>query len=393
MSEARDSKGSSAPELRVLRDLGAVANLEGDPSEGLRERKKRLTRQQISDTATGMFLEHGFDEVRVADVAAACGVSEKTVYNYFPTKESLLLDREPEMIELVRRSLGADAPEGSPVDAFGDELSVSIAAMVRAGAELPESVSAADVMHRFRELIETTPSLRAAQRDMMDRITRIAAEELAARAGVDPLEPEPQIAAAAICALWGVMHRALVDHAGMTEGPEVATAEIIDEVRRAARLIDTGLWSFGLAVQGTTSLKQFKQAADAANEARKQVVVAVRAAKSAWEAVAEVRAQQMDAVGRGRGGHGGGPKRGRGSGDRGGGPNRARGAGRGPVGGRGAGRGPADVAAQSAAVQEQLRSARREAVKAQQDVKAATRDVAQATAKLRAAARDAKRKR
>jgi hypothetical protein len=179
----------------------------------------------------------------------------------------------------------------------------------------------------------------------------------------------------------------------MTEGPEVATAEIIDEVRRAARLIDTGLWSFGLAVQGTTSLKQFKQAADAANEARKQVVVAVRAAKSAWEAVAEVRAQQMDAVGRGRGGHGGGPKRGRGSGDRGGGPNRARGAGRGPVGGRGAGRGPADVAAQSAAVQEQLRSARREAVKAQQDVKAATRDVAQATAKLRAAARDAKRKR
>jgi AcrR family transcriptional regulator len=137
MSEARDSKGSSAPELRVLRDLGAVANLEGDPSEGLRERKKRLTRQQISDTATGMFLEHGFDEVRVADVAAACGVSEKTVYNYFPTKESLLLDREPEMIELVRRSLGADAPEGSPVDAFVDELSVSIAAMVRAGPRRP----------------------------------------------------------------------------------------------------------------------------------------------------------------------------------------------------------------------------------------------------------------
>ena len=67
--------------------------------EGLRERKKRLMRQLISDTATAMFLERGFDEVRVAEVAAACDVSEKTVYNYFPTKESLILDREEAMAD------------------------------------------------------------------------------------------------------------------------------------------------------------------------------------------------------------------------------------------------------------------------------------------------------
>ena len=47
----------------------------------------------ISDTATGMFLKDGFDAVRVIDVAAACGVSEKTVYNHFTTKELLILDR------------------------------------------------------------------------------------------------------------------------------------------------------------------------------------------------------------------------------------------------------------------------------------------------------------
>src|SRR5208283_4204051 len=62
-------------------------------AEGLRERKKRLMRQRLSDTATEMFMERGFDGVRVAEVAAACGVSEKTVFNYFPTKESLVLDR------------------------------------------------------------------------------------------------------------------------------------------------------------------------------------------------------------------------------------------------------------------------------------------------------------
>ena len=62
-------------------------------AEGLRERKKRLMRQQLSDTATQMFLERGFDAVRVTEIAEACGVSEKTVFNYFPTKESLILDR------------------------------------------------------------------------------------------------------------------------------------------------------------------------------------------------------------------------------------------------------------------------------------------------------------
>ena len=68
---------------------------------GLRERKKRLMRAQLSDVAAGMFLERGFDGVRVAEVAEACGVSEKTVFNYFPTKESMLFDRSESGINAV----------------------------------------------------------------------------------------------------------------------------------------------------------------------------------------------------------------------------------------------------------------------------------------------------
>ena len=60
-------------------------------------------RQQLSDTATAMFLERGFDGVRVAEVAAACGVSEKTVFNYFPVKEALVMDR----LEAQLTALGA----------------------------------------------------------------------------------------------------------------------------------------------------------------------------------------------------------------------------------------------------------------------------------------------
>src|SRR6266481_1947825 len=85
------------------------------PAEGLRERKKRLMRQQLSDTATAMFLERGFDAVRVTEVAEACGVSEKTVYNYFPTKESLVLDRDDATLASLRTGL-AD-PGIRPVEA------------------------------------------------------------------------------------------------------------------------------------------------------------------------------------------------------------------------------------------------------------------------------------
>lgn len=59
---------------------------------GRRERKKQLTRQAISDVATKLFLERGFDAVTVAEVAAAADVAVQTVFNHFPTKEDLFFD-------------------------------------------------------------------------------------------------------------------------------------------------------------------------------------------------------------------------------------------------------------------------------------------------------------
>lgn len=258
--------------------------------EGLRERKKRLTRQQISDTATGMFIERGFDAVRVADVAEACGVSEKTVYNYFPTKESLLLDREDEMVATVWRALGPDAPPGSPIAAVVAALEADITETFslwddRPMAEVYEGIRC------FIELVESTDSLRAAQRDMMDRLVDVAAEALAERAGMDPDDPEPRIAAAAIVALWDVQFRAMKRLADGTRDPSAERDAIIGDIRRAARLIDTGLWSFNAAVEGRTSRQQLQVAAEAANEARKQVVVALKTAREAWRDAAALHDQ------------------------------------------------------------------------------------------------------
>src|SRR5215472_13829101 len=94
---------------------------------GLREHKKALMRQRLSDTATEMFLARGFDDVRVTEVAAACEVSEKTVYNYFPTKESLVLDRWDSTAKALRSGL-ADTGQ-HPVDAVRRILAGELAAL------------------------------------------------------------------------------------------------------------------------------------------------------------------------------------------------------------------------------------------------------------------------
>jgi AcrR family transcriptional regulator len=285
--EPTESRRSRPGLLRGLRDQALPlleARLEAYPPEGLRERKKRMTRQLISDTATGMFLEAGFDEVRVADVAAACGVSEKTVYNYFPTKESLIFDRFEDMEADVRHVLGPDAPPSSPVDAI---VTVIVAEVQRMFDTFDEGDRAFDVamIRRFAELVQQTPALRAALREMTEKVVQVAAEAMAARAGVNPEDPEPQIAAHAICGLWDVMYFTVFRYSdGSHTGREMREAVIAD-VRRAARLIDTGLWSFGLAVQGSDGREQVRLAAESANEARKQVLSAIRQARQAWRLI------------------------------------------------------------------------------------------------------------
>jgi AcrR family transcriptional regulator len=81
---------------------------------GLRERKKLRTRQAISEAAIALFLEHGYDQVSVADVAAAAEVSKRTLFAYFPTKDDLVLhriaDHENEAARVVRGRGDGEAP-------------------------------------------------------------------------------------------------------------------------------------------------------------------------------------------------------------------------------------------------------------------------------------------
>ncbi|MFL6120035.1 TetR family transcriptional regulator [Actinophytocola sp.] len=210
--------------------------------EGLRERKKRAMRQQLSDTAARMFLERGFDAVRVADVGEACGVSQKTVFNYFPSKEALLLDRLEVTADALRTHLSNPAlpPVTAMLKVLDDELH-GLAASVAARGDQDDALAQ---YRRFGDLIRDTPSLRAYQSDVADRFVDVAADVLATRARLRPDDPEPQIAAAALLGLWRVQFRALRAHLRPGHPLPDAIAAVTREVRRAARLIEDGLTAF-----------------------------------------------------------------------------------------------------------------------------------------------------
>jgi AcrR family transcriptional regulator len=210
--------------------------------EGLRERKKRLMRQQLSDTATQLFMERGFEAVRVAEIAEACGVSEKTVFNYFPTKESLILDRLESTVASLRTGLAE--PGAKPVEAALRILDHELAALTSWLAAQEDRVRASAAIQRFGTLIQGTPSLRAYQSDMMDQFTTVAAAVLAERAGMSPDDPEPQIAATALLGLWRVQSQALTRSLAGTADPLQVNEDVTAAVHRAARLIETGLSSF-----------------------------------------------------------------------------------------------------------------------------------------------------
>jgi AcrR family transcriptional regulator len=254
------------------------------PHEGLRERKKRLTRQRISDVATALFVVRGFEHVKVSEIAAIVGVSEKTVYNYFPTKESLVFDRAQESVARLTAALRERKAGESPTKAIMRALHEDMDELASFPRESHE------FMPMFAEMIAATPSLRAASLELGGRLTEVATAELAAGADVDPRDPEPMIAAHAIVGLQSVSFSAWIRHVedGL-RGPELRAA-VASDLERAARLLDTGLWSFNLLTQGARTRRQLRDAAVAAEDARAQVIDALGQARAAWR---EIRKHQQ----------------------------------------------------------------------------------------------------
>jgi AcrR family transcriptional regulator len=202
---------------------------------GLRERKKQRTRQQIAETARRLFLERGFDDVPVAEIARAAEVSEATVFNYFPTKEDLVFNRmedfEQELLDSIR-----DRAEGESItEAFGRFV------LRPRGFLASDDPAATEGMRAAARLITGSPALLAREREILDRYTDTLAVLLAQELRMPADDPEPWIMANA---LIGV-HRALIAYTHRQALAEVPNRRIARNVvrhgKRALAALEQGL--------------------------------------------------------------------------------------------------------------------------------------------------------
>ena len=215
----------------------AAEDWPGPAGESLRDRRRRELRQQLSDVATRMFLEHGFDAVRVADIARACGVTQKTVFNHFRSKESLLADRWDAQTDALRAQL-ADS-RVSPVDAVLAVLERELDFLMSVPSQRLGGFGLSEV-RRFSQLIRSTPSLVAHNREALDRLTAAAAAELARRAGTSGDAPGVWITAVAITGLWSVYALSLDRNLALDDAAGVAMA-VRQDLQGAAAILRLGI--------------------------------------------------------------------------------------------------------------------------------------------------------
>jgi AcrR family transcriptional regulator len=216
------------------------------PPPGLRERKKRQTRQVIAETARRLFSERGFEHVTVAEIARAADVSEQTVFNYFPTKEDLVYWRmesfEEELLATIR-----DREAGEPVlTAFRRFVLAPRGLLARQDAEARERLAG------MTRMIVSSPALLAREQQIFAGYTEALATLVAEEAGAQAGDVRPWVAANA---MMGV-HRALVDHARrrVVDGarhPRLAR-EVRTEGERALALLEAGLGGYAVKDPGTT---------------------------------------------------------------------------------------------------------------------------------------------
>jgi AcrR family transcriptional regulator len=198
---------------------------------GLRDLKKQRTRTAIADTALRLFMKRGFDHVTVAEVAEAAGVSEKTVFNYFPSKEDLFFDEVDEREAALVAAIRDRRPDESILAALRRSQLAGCGRMCSAG------------FAGFARVIEASPALRAKELEVMARFTRTLAETLE-----DELACEDVDARVAASLLVGVhwqffviaRQRALEGR----HGP-AATRRLRADLEHAYELLERGLGDLG----------------------------------------------------------------------------------------------------------------------------------------------------
>jgi AcrR family transcriptional regulator len=187
---------------------------------GLRERKKQEVRDRISGVATQLILARGFEAVSVSEIAETAGVSRMTVFNYFPRKEDIYLDRLPELTGLLVTGVRGSA---TPLAALRDVF-------LKLLDERHPLAGFADRMTEFWQVVIDSPALRARVREFLQELEGLVATLLE-----EGGQPQPRLTAALALAACRVCY---VDAATRIMSGEPAEPFFDTHRARVARAFD-----------------------------------------------------------------------------------------------------------------------------------------------------------
>ena len=196
--------------------------------EGLRERKKRQTREAIAAAAMQLFHARGFEAVTVAEVARAADVSEKTVFNHFPTKEDLVFAHGSEHVRARVEAIRLRPPGVPLIRVFEAETMAFLDRLEDGPVEALMAVP---------RLARTSPALR-------DRLLLAFEQEAAALvAAVTDDEDDLEAAAVVRSLVWTgrLVFRAAIRRIGAGEDPAEVAADLREQAQRAYATLGRGL--------------------------------------------------------------------------------------------------------------------------------------------------------
>ncbi|MFD8855021.1 TetR family transcriptional regulator, partial [Streptomyces sp. NPDC059604] len=192
-----------------------IAGQQAARSTGLRERKKRRTRDALLHTALDLFTTQGYEETTVDEIVDAVEVSQRTFFRYFASKEEAVFAIQEMVESRFLAELRQRPAEETPFEALRGAV---LRAWNSIGEAIEEIITVELHMRTYR-MIESTPSLLAAHLRRSCHLENQVATLIARREGLDVDEdPRPRVAVAAFCGvlrvtgqLWGRGRDADVD--------------------------------------------------------------------------------------------------------------------------------------------------------------------------------------
>ena len=205
--------------------------------EGLRERKKRETRETIARSALALFGERGYDAVTVADVARAADVSEKTVFNYFPAKEDLVFVRGEARREALVEAIRSRPPGTSLVEPFRRQTDELIEQVER-GSE--------DAIVAIPRLVMASAGLRERLFLGWEREAALLTPVIAEETGVAHDDVVAGVVARSLAWTHRLVFRAAFTRLIAGEDRSAVAAHLREQARRAYDQLELGLRDYGV---------------------------------------------------------------------------------------------------------------------------------------------------